>query len=151
MPKIVISDTSTLIIFRKINNFDLLAKVYGELITTPEIAKEFGENLPKWIIIQAANDKKYQEFLETQVDLGEASAIALAKELDDVLLLLDDLKARKLASRLNLKYTGALGIITKAKQLLIIEAVKPLINKLIATNFRISKKIIDEILKINNE
>ena len=151
MPKVVISDTSTLIIFRKINNFDLLAKVYGELITTPEIAKEFGENLPKWIIIQSANDKKYQEFLETQVDLGEASAIALAKELDDVLLLLDDLKARKLASRLNLKYTGALGIITKAKQLLIIEAVKPLINKLIATNFRISKKIIDEILKINNE
>ena len=151
MPKVVIFDTSTLIIFRKINNFDLLAKVYGELITTPEIAQEFGENLPKWIIIQAVKDKKYQEFLETQVDLGEASAIALAKELDDVLLLLDDLKARKLASRLNLKYTGALGIITKAKQLLIIEAVKPLINKLIATNFRISKKIIDEILKINNE
>lgn len=151
MPKVVISDTSTLIIFRKISNFDLLAKVYGELITTPEIAKEFGENLPKWIIIQSVKDKKYQEFLETQVDLGEASAIALAKELDDVLLLLDDLKARKLASRLNLKYTGALGIITKAKQLLIIEAVKPLIDKLIATNFRISKKIIDEILKINNE
>jgi predicted nucleic acid-binding protein len=151
MPKIVISDTSTLIIFRKINNFDLLAKVYGELITTPEIAKEFGENLPKWIIIQSVKDKKYQEFLETQVDLGEASAIALAKELDDVLLLLDDLKARKLATRLNLKYTGAIGIITKAKQLLIIETVKPLIDKLIATNFRISKKIIDEILKINNE
>jgi predicted nucleic acid-binding protein len=151
MTKIVISDTSTLIIFRKINNFDLLAKVYGELITTPEIAKEFGENLPKWIIIQSVKDKKYQEFLETQVDLGEASAIALAKELDDVLLLLDDLKARKLATRLNLKYTGAIGIITKAKQLLIIETVKPLIDKLIATNFRISKKIIDEILKINNE
>jgi len=50
MPNIVISDTSTLIIFHKINSFDLLEKVYGELITTPEIAKEFGENLPKWII-----------------------------------------------------------------------------------------------------
>jgi predicted nucleic acid-binding protein len=151
MPKVVVSDTSTLILFQKINNFDLLAKVYGELITTPEIAKEFGEKLPEWIKIQSVKDKKYQEFLETQVDLGEASAIALAKELEDVLLLLDDLKARKLASRLNLKYTGALGIITKAKQLSIIVAVKPLIDKLIATNFRISNKIIDEILKINNE
>ena len=151
MPKVVISDTSTLILFHKINNIDLLAKVYGELITTPEIAKEYGETFPKWVKILSAKDKKYQEFLETQVDWGEASAIALAKEFDDVLLLLDDLKARKLASRLNLKYTGALGIITKAKQLLIIDAVKPLIDKLIATNFRISKKIIDEILKINNE
>lgn len=151
MPKVVISDTSTLILFQKINNFDLLTKVYGELITTPEIAKEFGEKLPEWIKIQSVKDKKYQEFLETQVDWGEASAIALAKEMDDVLLLLDDLKARKLASRLNLKYTGALGIITKAKQLTIIDTVKPLIDKLIATNFRISNKIIDEILKINNE
>ena len=106
MPKVVISDTSTLILFQKINNFDLLTKVYGELITTPEIAKEFGEKLPEWIKIQSVKDKKYQEFLETQVDWGEASAIALAKEMDDVLLLLDDLKARKLASRLNLKYTG---------------------------------------------
>lgn len=34
MPKIVISDTSTLILFQKINEFNLLQKVYGELITT---------------------------------------------------------------------------------------------------------------------
>lgn len=151
MHKIVISDTSILVLFDKIENFDLLEKVYGELYTTPEIAKEFGDLLPEWIKIQSVNDKRYQEFLETQVDLGEASAIALAKEFGDVLLLLDDLKARKLASSLNIKFTGTLGIITKAKQLSIIDKVKPLIDKLLSTNFRISKKIIDEILKINNE
>jgi predicted nucleic acid-binding protein len=43
MPKIVISDTSTLILFHKIDEFHLLEKVYGELITTPEIAEEFGD------------------------------------------------------------------------------------------------------------
>lgn len=151
MPKIVISDTSTLIIFHKIEHLNLLEKVYGELITTPEIAKEFGEELPKWIKIQFVSDRKYQEFLETQVDVGEASAIALAKELDDTLLLLDDLKARKLAIRLNLKITGTLGIIHKAKQMAIIEKVKPLIDLLLKTDFRISDKIIDELLSLNNE
>ncbi len=45
MPKTVISDTSTLILFHKVDEFILLQKVYGELITTPEIAKEFGEVL----------------------------------------------------------------------------------------------------------
>jgi predicted nucleic acid-binding protein len=60
MPKIVISDTSTLILFHKINEFNLLQRVYGELITTPEIAKEFGENLPQWITIQSAKDLMYQ-------------------------------------------------------------------------------------------
>jgi len=151
MHKVVISDTSTLIIFQKIEEFDLLNKVYGDLLTTPEIAEEYGEELPDWIKIKAASDKKYQEFVETQVDRGEASAIALAKEYENVLLILDDLRARKLANRLNLKVTGALGIIVKAKQKGLVEKVKPLLDKLLLTNFRVSEKIIEEILRLNNE
>lgn len=89
--------------------------------------------------------------METQVDLGEASAIALASEFKNTLLLLDDLKARKLAKALNLDFTGTLGIIHKSKQLGIIPKVKPLIDKLIKTNFRISEEIIKEILRLNNE
>ncbi len=151
MPKIVISDTSTLIIFQKIDEFNLLQKVYSELITTPEIAAEFGEKLPDWIKIRTASDKKYQFFLETQVDSGEASAIALATEYDDVLLLLDDLKARKLATRLKLKITGTLGVIHKAKQMSVIDKVKPLIDKLLLTDFRVAENVIEEILKLNDE
>ncbi len=151
MPKVVISDTSTLILFHKIEEFDLLRKVYDELVTTPEIAKEFGEVLPVWIKIQAVSDKKYQKFLETQIDSGEASAIALATEYDDVLLLLDDLKARKLAVQLNFKITGTLGVIHRAKQMSVIDNVKPLIEKLVFTDFRIADNIIAEILKLNNE
>ncbi len=151
MPKIVISDTSILILFHKIEEFNLLQKVYGELITTPEIAKEFGEELPDWARIQSCSDKKYLDFLYTQVDYGEASAIALASEFDDVLILLDDLKARKLATRLKFKITGTLGVIHRAKQMSIIDKVKPLIDKLIQTDFRIADNIIEGILKLNNE
>lgn len=151
MHRIVISDTSTLILFHKIDEFNLLEKVYGELITTPEIAKEFGEELPSWIKIQSVSDKKYQKFLETQIDYGEASAIALATEFEDAMLLLDDLKARKLATKLKFKITGALGVIHKAKQMTIIPKVKPLIDKLLMTDFRIANNIIEEILKLNNE
>ena len=151
MPKIIISDTSTLILFHKIGELNLLQKVYVELMTTPEIAEEFGEKLPDWIIIQEVSDKKYQKFLETQVDYGEASAIALATEFDDGLLLLDDLKARKLAVQLKFNVTGTLGIIHKAKQLSPIERVKPLLDKLLLTDFRIADNIVQEILKLNNE
>jgi predicted nucleic acid-binding protein len=151
MPKTVISDTSALIVFHKIEEFELLQKVYRELFTTPEIAKEFGEPLPDWIKIQSANDKKYQDFLYTQVDYGEASAIALASEFEDVLLLLDDLKARKLATRLHLKITGTLGVIHKAKQMKIIDRVKPLIDKLLLTDFHVAENIVEEILRLNNE
>ncbi len=62
MPRIVISDTSILILFQKIDEFNLLQKIYGELITTPEIAEEFGDKLPYWIKIQSVKDKRYQNF-----------------------------------------------------------------------------------------
>jgi predicted nucleic acid-binding protein len=151
MHKVIISDTSTLILFHKINELDLLRRVYAELITTSEVAQEFGEDLPEWIKVVDVKDKKYQLFLETQVDKGEASAIALATEYDNVLLLLDDLKARKLATKLNFKITGTLGIIHKAKQMELIEFVKPLIDKLLSTDFRIADNIVHEILKQNKE
>ena len=151
MLKIVIVDTSALIIFHKIGNLDLLHKIDEKIITTPEVAAEFGETLPSWITIQAVSDQKYQKILETQIDSGEASVLALASEFENIIVILDDLKARKLAQKLNFKTTGTLGIIIKAKQLLIIPKVKPILEKLLQTNFRIAQNIIDEILILNNE
>ncbi len=151
MRRVIISDTSTLILLHKIEELTILKKVYGKVLTTPKVAKEFGEELPDWIEIHSVADKKYQKLLATQVDDGEASAIALAMEFDDVLLLLDDLKARKLAQKLQLKFTGTLGVIYKAKQMNVIEKVKPIINKLLCTNFRISDTIVEEILRLSGE
>jgi predicted nucleic acid-binding protein len=151
MPKVVISDTSVLILFHKIGELNLLQKIYGELITTPEVAEEFGGDLPDWIEVKSASDSKYQTFLETQIDRGEASAIALATDYEDILLLLDDLKARKLAIKMNFKISGTLGVIYKAKQLGMIDKVKPMIDKISNTNFRIADNIVNEILRLNNE
>ncbi len=151
MPRIIISDTSCLIILHKIGELDLLRKVYETVTTTPEVEMEFMAVLPDWIKIVNVKDKKYQEILETQVDSGEASAIALAKETESPLLLLDDLKARKLALKLNLKFTGTLGVINKAKQIGVLDKIKPIIDKLLTTDFRISDHIINEILKRNGE
>jgi predicted nucleic acid-binding protein len=65
MHSIVISDTSCLIILNKIGQLEILQKVYYNVITTPEVAIEFLEKLPDWVIIKEVQDKKYQEFLET--------------------------------------------------------------------------------------
>ena len=151
MPDVIISDTSSLIVFHKIEGLYILHEVYGELVTTPEVAREYGEPLPDWIKIVSVSDKKYQKFLETQVDEGEASAIALAQEFNDSLLIVDDLKARKLAMKLEIKITGTLGIIHKAKQVGVIEKVKPVIDKILQTDFRISPGLVGELLMINDE
>ena len=82
MRRSVIADTSCLIIFDKINEFEVLKGVYNKIIT---------------------------------------------------------------------KYTGSLGVINKAKEIGVIDKIRPLIDKLIKTDFRISDKVIDDLLKRNNE
>ena len=58
MPKVIITDTSVLILFQKISRLDLLHKIYKEIITTPEVAAEYGDELPIWIKIQASYRQK---------------------------------------------------------------------------------------------
>lgn len=52
---------------------------------------------------------------------------------------LDDLKARKVAQHVNLRITGTLGIIHRAKQSGLVAEIKPLIENILATDFRISQ------------
>jgi predicted nucleic acid-binding protein len=151
MHNIVISDTSCLIVLNKIGELELINKVYQSITTTVEVKQEFSDPLPDWIKIEKVKDLNYQKILETQIDKGEASAIALAIEKESPLLLLDDLKARKLALKLNLPFTGTLGIINKAKEVGVIKSIKPIIEKLTETDFRISFNIIQELLRINHE
>ena len=85
------------------------------------------------------------------IDAGEASAITLALESENCLLILDDNKGRKTAERLNLQFTGTLGIILKAKNVGLITSVKPIFQKIQQTNFRFSQKVLDEIYSLANE
>ena len=86
MPKnysIVIADTSCFILLDKINEIDLLQKVFGNVTTTLEISQEFNKPLPRWVTIKSATNQRYIELLEIELDKGEASAIALALETDN--------------------------------------------------------------------
>ena len=76
-----------------------------------------------------------------QIDKGEASAIALAIELSDSVVILDDYKARKLAESLGIQIIGTIGIIIKAKRQGVIESIKPFLQKIRQTDFRISEEI----------
>jgi len=94
MLKTIISDTSCLILLAKIGELDLLNKIYGEIIITPEISLEYGQSLPSWIIIVPVKNRIKQIEFEKIVDLGEASALALALEFSNVLVVLDDKRGR---------------------------------------------------------
>ncbi|MEQ9288136.1 MAG: DUF3368 domain-containing protein [Cyclobacteriaceae bacterium] len=147
MHKIVISDTSCFIVLGKINQLGLLQKLYGRILTTNEIAEEFGEQLPEWVDVLSLKDKSKQQLLELYVDRGESSAMALAIELEADLIILDDHKARVVARKLDLNVTGTLGVLISAKKQGFFKSIKPFLRDLKKTNFRITEDLEKEALK----
>lgn len=151
MPKVIIADTSCLILLDKIDGLCLLQNLFGQILLTEEIAYEFGQELPDWCLVQSVSDKKTQTILEASIDKGEASALALALEHEQVLLIMDDLKGRRYAEQLGIKLTGSLGILLAAKNAGFLLAVKPMLDKIRQTNFRISPELEKHTLLLANE
>lgn len=151
MQKIIIADASCLILLDKIGKLRVLKKLFATITITPEVASEFGARLPSWIKIRPTRDKALQLFIGKFVDKGEASAIALAKEFRNCLLIIDDLKGRRFAQKTGIAITGTLGILVEAKIAGIIPAVRPLLLKIRETNFRISTKLELMVLKLAGE
>lgn len=151
MPE-MISNTSCLIILDNIDRLDILQKLYQTIHLSEEVAQEFDKPLANWMMVDAVQDKNYLRLLNASVDLGEASTIALAVQRHgDSVMILDDLKARKLAKQLDLKYTGLLGILLKAKQQNVIASVSDILVQFRRVNFRFSEKLETEVLKLAGE
>jgi predicted nucleic acid-binding protein len=151
MQKIIVSDTSCLILLQKIQQLELLQKLFGKIFITKEVADEFEDSLPDYFEIQNARDPNYRKILQTFLDKGEASVIALALEFDDCLLIIDEFKGRREARFLGIKITGTLGVLVLAKERKLIKSLKPLLHQIESTNFRISKALIDKALKMAGE
>ena len=127
-----------------------------------DISAKLGTNvdlLLEKIAIQAellelkANTNKpaFGAVIEASLDKGEASAIALAIELDNYLLIIDDLKGRKFAHQLGLTIIGTIGVLVDAKLAGIIPSIKPILSKIKSTNFRITEQLELLILKLAGE
>jgi predicted nucleic acid-binding protein len=147
MHNTIISDTSCLILRDKINERDILKRLYGEVIITSFIAQEYGKSLPTWIKIIDPKNNEFQNELLKSLDRGEASAITLAIELEDCTLILDEEPARKKAIELGLTFTGTVGVLAKAKREGFIPLLKPYFDKIELTDFHTTPELLRMILK----
>jgi hypothetical protein len=71
--------------------------------------------------------------LRSELDAGEAEAIALALELKADLLLMDERRGCAIAQQMNVLCSGILGMLIQAKHQGLIATVKPILDDLIAT------------------
>jgi predicted nucleic acid-binding protein len=120
----VVADSSPLVILTKLGCFDLLNKVFRRLDISAEVYHEVvvaGAGLPgatevanaKWVEVR--NLQNQADLLAAQqnyaLGVGELSTILLGKELHASAVLLDDYKARKLATAEGLQVRGSVGLL----------------------------------------
>ncbi|MGD8295702.1 MAG: DUF3368 domain-containing protein, partial [Desulfobacterales bacterium] len=75
---------------------------------------------------------------------GEAESISLASEMG-LTLVLDDLKARKIAETLDLRITGTIGVLLKAENMTFIKSAYDKTIELRDKGFYVSDKLLEEI------
>ncbi|MFC2087025.1 DUF3368 domain-containing protein [Bacteroidota bacterium] len=146
MDKIIISDTSCLIALSKVDKLDLLKDLYREIIITKEVQDEYGEKLPDWVMISEVKNKEKQAEIEKQLDKGEASSIALALEIPGSMLIIDEVKGRKIARSLNIDIIGTIGILLLADRKGLVKDVFGITLKIVNKGFRLSDKLLDKLI-----
>jgi predicted nucleic acid-binding protein len=155
MPKIV-SNTTPIISLLKLNRLDLFQKLYTQIYIPSAVyeeieagkAKGYYKDLSKidWIRITEIQDKNATRYF-LDLDAGEAEAIVLATEIKADLIILDEKLGRFHAKHADLKVTGTLGVLIKAKSAGLIKELKPLLDELTDKEVWISEKLKKEILK----
>jgi len=138
---IVIADASCLITLENIDEADILPKLYKEIYVTPEVAAEVGVALPDWALLRESSDRTLIERLTADLELGEATSIALALEISDCLLIIDEKKGLRIAKDLGIKITGTFGIIMQAFEMQLIADPGSVVERLENVGFRISQNL----------
>ena len=150
MTRRAVTNSTCLIALGRINTLDLLPKVFAAILAPPAVSTEFGIALD-WLRVQAPSDDALVKALATQLHAGEAEAIALAMELGDATIILDDKKARRIASDLGLRVTGTLGVLVRAKRQGVVPAVKPLLDRLETAGFYTNEPLREKALALARE
>lgn len=148
----IVSDAGPIIIFARMGRLSLLHDVTG-LLTIPnavhdEIVVKKG-GMPGaaevasagWIQRAVVAERATLDQLPPSLHAGEREAIALAKE-RGAQLLIDEIRARRVATDQKIEVIGTLRILSEAKRLGLINIVRPIIGQMQSHGYRFDRVLI---------
>jgi predicted nucleic acid-binding protein len=148
--RVIIVDTSCLILFKKIDELQVIESTFRQAITTDKVIEEYGD-IVNWLVVRNDYDRNSCRKLKNRFGEGESSCIALAQYETNPLLIIDDRKARNIAEEIGIECVGSLGVLLIAKREGAIKTVKPILEKIQRTNFRLTSALIEQVIKMADE
>lgn len=149
---IVVSNTSPLNYLILLRKDQILPALFGVVIAppavvtelsrveSPEIVRSWIEAPPGWFRITSPRTVD----VSFGLDAGETEAIALAQELSADRILLDDARARRVATSRGLRVAGTLAVLFEAGERQLIDFPRTL-AELRQTTFHVDEKLVDSI------
>ena len=124
----VVSNTSPLSNLAIIGGLNLLERQFNAVVTPDAVSKELNRlehpnarnalhqaRQQGWLVEQVLTDSSFANVLSTNLDRGEAEAIALAIEIKSDWILMDEREGRLVARQAGLKVAGVVGVLLKAR------------------------------------
>jgi uncharacterized protein len=154
---VLISNTSPLVAFSAIDRLDLLRGIFNEVLIPPAVRHELFPvrewtnaravqqviSAGTWILVEQPPTSLRPELVRLGDGEAEAIAMALEKKLP---VLVDDLRARKIARSLGLEVVGSLGVLARSKETKCIPAVKPIIEAIQRAGIYFDDKLIRQFI-----
>ena len=160
MPK-VISNTSPLLYLYRIGGIDWLPRLFDEVWIPEAVRNELqagrskGYDVPNpddYSWLNSVNPKSTpSEWLALDLGAGEITAMALALENPNRVVLLDDMLARRTAQVAGLEVWGTLKVLLEAKSQGLVDKIEPYVTKLSDSGMWVSAEVKQRILKLAGE
>lgn len=150
---LIVADTSALIAVAVYDGFDLLDQLFDKVVVPASVFREStkadkpeAQRLALYLSDKVAETSITPTLsLPSHLGEGEVDAMRLYQELKADMLLLDDLRARKVAKFNHIKVMGSLGLLLLAKRRHLIESISPYLTRLEQSNIHIADDLLSQV------
>ena len=156
----VICNTSPLQYLFQVDLLEVLPERFDQVLVPEAVVAELDEGTRRSVALPMLEDLEWVTISPTHYRLpspagglgkGERAVLAFGLHMPQVVLLLDDMRARRYATRHGMKITGTLGMVLVAKELAMISSVAAMLDRLEYCGFRLSDRTRQATLKLAGE
>ena len=155
MQKIIISNATPIITLCSVNHEFILKNLFGRIIISSAVDKELkaldkpGANFSEfeWVDVVSVKNDEIVNILTKDIDKGESETIALAKQMNADVVIIDESAGYQIAKLFDLPVVRTLSLLKVAKEKNIIKEIRPVLDEMVQKGRWYSDRVVIKFLR----